>query len=78
MTGTQQAAFQAANGGHSVAEVSTLVGSVFAVLVYIFTAWLVARALSAFYRGNATERDLLWVGLRSSALIAIALWWVHT
>lgn len=78
MTAAQTNAFQAANGGHSPADVHTLVASVLLVLVFIWAAWLMARTLGAIFRGNAKEMDLIWVGLRASALIAIAIWWVHT
>lgn len=78
MTPAQATAFAAANGGHTPGDVSTLVGSMFVVLVFLWSAWLMARTLSAIFRGNARELDLVWVGLRASALIAIAMWWVHT
>lgn len=78
MTSAQQAAFAAANGGHSPADVSTLVAGIFLVLVFIWAAWLMTRTLSAIYRGTATEMSLIWVGLRAAALIAIAIWWVNT
>ena len=42
------------------------------MLVFVFAAWLVTRTLSSLYRGRATELDLLWIGLRASALIAVA------
>ena len=74
----KSAAFAAANGGHTPSDVSTLVASMFVVLVLIWAAWLMARTLSALYKGNAREIDLLWVGLRASAVIAIAIWWVNT
>ena len=40
-------------------------------------AWLVARTLSSITRGNAKEIDLLWIGIRASALIAIAIYVVN-
>ena len=77
MTPAQNAAFAAANGGHSPSEISTLVGSIFLILVFMWAAWLVARTLAAFMKGNAREMDFVWVGLRVSALITIAIWWVN-
>ena len=56
---------------------NTLIGSVVLVLVFIFAAWLVTRTLSSLYRGRATELDLLWIGLRASALIAVAIYVVN-
>jgi len=78
MSPGQASAFSAANGGHSPAEVSTLFASILLVLLFIWAAWLVTRALSALYRGHASAEgmDLLWVGLRASALIAIGMWLV--
>ena len=59
-------------------EMSSLVGGMFLVLVFLWAAWLMTRTLGSIYRGNAREMDLLWVGLRASAVMAIAIWWVNT
>ncbi len=76
MTPDQANAFNAATGGHTPGDVSTLLASILLVLLFIWAAWLIARALSALYRGNAKELDLIWIGLRASALITIAMWLV--
>jgi integrating conjugative element protein (TIGR03758 family) len=76
MNAAQQAAFTAATG-HAPGAVNTLIGSLVLVLVFLFAAWLVTRTLSALYRGKAHELDLLWVGIRASALIAIAIYVVN-
>ncbi len=78
MTPAQSAAFSAANGGWSAANLSILIGSIFVVLVFIWGAWLTVRTISAIYKGNAREIDFVWVGLRASAVIALAMWWVNT
>jgi integrating conjugative element protein (TIGR03758 family) len=77
MSPAQNAAFSAAAGGHSPADVSTLFASIVLVLLFIWAAWLITRALSALYRRNAKDMDLVWIGLRASALIAIAIWLVN-
>lgn len=76
MTDAQHAAFLNA-AGHTPAEVNTLIASVVLVLIFVWAAWLIARTLSALYKGRARDMDLLWVGLRASALIAIAIWVVN-
>lgn len=76
MNGAQQAAFSAATG-HTPGDVNTLIASIVLVLIFIFSAWLVSRTLSSIYRGNAKEIDLLWIGIRASALIAITLYVVN-
>ena len=76
MNAAQQAAFSAATG-HPPNYVDTLIASVVLVLIFIFAAWLVSRTLSSIYRGNAREIDLLWIGIRASALIAIAIYVVN-
>jgi len=76
MNATQQAAFNAATG-HTPSDVNTLIASIVLVLILIFAAWLVSRTLSSIYRGNAKEIDLLWIGIRASALIAITLYVVN-
>ncbi len=78
MSPDQANAFSAANGGHAPGEVATLFASILLVLLFIWAAWLISRALSALYRDNAGAggMDLLWIGLRASALIAIAMWLV--
>ena len=76
MNATQQAAFNAATG-HTPGDVNTLIASIVLVLIFIFAAWLVSRTLSSIYRGNAKEIDLLWIGIRASALIAITLYVVN-
>lgn len=76
MNASQQAAFSAATG-HAPGAVNTLIGSIVLVLVLVFAAWLVTRTLSSLYRGRATELDLLWIGLRASALIAVAIYVVN-
>jgi integrating conjugative element protein (TIGR03758 family) len=76
MDAAQNAAFSAATG-HSAADVNTLLASIVTVLVFIFAAWLMARVMASLRRGNATELDMIWVGLRAAALIAIAIWLVN-
>ena len=76
MSGAQNAAFTHATG-HAPATVGTLISGIVLVLVFIWAAWLIARTLSAVTKDRAKESDLLWVGLRASALIAIALWLVN-
>ena len=76
MNGAQQAAFSAATG-HPPGDVNTLIAGIVLVLIFVFAAWLVARTLSSITRGNAKEIDLLWIGIRASALIAIALYVVN-
>lgn len=77
MSSAQNAAFSAAAGGHPPSDVSTLFASILLVLLFIWAAWLIGRAMSSLYRGNAKEMDLVWVGLRASGLIAVAIWLVH-
>jgi len=77
MSSAQNAAFSAATGGHLPSDVSTLFASILLVLLLIWAAWLIVRTLSSLYRGNAKDMDLIWIGLRASALIAIALWLVN-
>ena len=76
MNAGQSAAFAAATG-HAPATVGTLIAGMVLVLLFIWAAWLVMRTLSALYKGQAEEPDVLWVGLRVSALIAIAIWLVN-
>ena len=66
-----------ANQSTDWGAVNTLIGSVVLVLVFVFAAWLVTRTLSSLYRGRAAELDLLWIGLRASALIAVAIYVVN-
>ena len=76
MNATQQAAFTAATG-HAPGDVNMLIGGIVLVLVFVFSAWLIARTLSSLYHGRATELDLLWIGIRASALIAVAIYVVN-
>ena len=76
MSGAQSAAFANATG-HAPATVGTLIAGMVLVLVFIWAAWLIARTLSAVTKDRAKESDLLWVGLRASALMAIAIWLVN-
>ena len=76
MNGAQQAAFNAATG-HPPGDVNTLIASIVLVLIFVFAAWLVSRTLSSIYRGNAREIDLMWIGIRASALIAITIYVVN-
>lgn len=76
MSGAQSAAFTNATG-HTPATVETLIAGMVLVLVFIWAAWLIARTLSAITKERAKESDLLWVGLRASALMAIAIWLVN-
>ena len=77
MSSAQNAAFNTATNGHSPSDVNTLIAGTVLVLIFIFAAWLVSRTLSSIYRGNAKEIDLLWIGIRASALIAITLYVVN-
>ena len=76
MNGAQQAAFSAATG-HPPDDVNILIASIVLVLIFVFAAWLVSRTLSSIYRGNAREIDLMWIGIRASALIAITIYVVN-
>ena len=76
MTAEQADAFQAATG-HAPASVSTIVASILVVLFLLWAAWLVARVLSGLRRGDASEADLLFTGLRAAALIWFALYVVQ-
>ncbi len=76
MTPAQNTAFQGATG-HTATGVGDIVSSILVVLLFIWAAWLVVQVLGSLRRNEAIELDLLFVSLRASALIWIALYLVQ-
>ena len=76
MTPAQTSVFSAATG-HTPSGVSTMIASILTVLLFMWATWIVIRVLSAMQKGDSRQIDLLWAGLRSSALIWVALYIVQ-
>jgi len=76
VTPDQQAAFQGATG-HAASTVGGIVSSILTVLLFTWAAWLVVQVLGSLRKGAARDLDLLFVALRASALIWIALYLVR-
>lgn len=72
----QPAAFDLGSG-ESSAGVRTTLGLLITVMTVLWLAWTIRGAFRDFAQGQFGVGDWLFVGMRSSAVLAFVLWFVR-